>query len=308
MPSTQIHQLRAALRGRPYLVAVLFMLLSTAGFSAMNVGIGYISDELHPALIVALRCGLTLLLLMPVALRRKAALLRTQRLGSHFTRATVGAAGMITWTYCLAIMPVNQATALSYTAPLFTTLFAVFFLHEHADLRRWLGLFAGFVGAMIIIQPGHADFEWSSLLVMLATTGWAIAGMLVKSLSRTEPALRIVFYMNLFMFLWALPLGLYHWQMPSFEYWLVLLLIACCSIIMHFSMARAYFLVPVVKLMPFDFMRLIYTALFTYLLFGQTSGLNTWIGAAIIVASAAFIARRDVKAAPLVSVADGGVP
>lgn len=274
----------------------------------MNVGVSYISDQLHPTLIVTLRNGLTLLLLLPIVLRKNAALLRTKRLRAHFSRATIGAIGMITWTYCLAIMPVNQATALSYTAPLFTTLFAVIFLKEQADWTRWGGLILGFVGAMIIIQPGHTAFEWSSLLVMLATTGWAVAGMLVKSLSRTEPALRIVFYMNLFMFLWALPLGFYHWSMPSVEYWGVLVLIACCSIVMHFSMARAYFLVPVVKLMPFDFMRLIYTALFTYLLFGQTSGLHVWIGAAIIVASAAYLARRDAKAAPLVSVADGGTP
>lgn len=308
MPSTQIHGIRHRLSHRPYIVAVLFMLLSTAGFSAMNVGIGYISDQLHPALIVTLRCGLTLLLLLPVALRQQARLLRTTRLGSHFTRATVGAAGMITWTYCLAIMPVNQATALSYTAPLFTTLFAVLFLKEKADWTRWLGLGVGFLGAMIIIQPGQATFAWSSLLVMLATTGWAIAGMLVKSLSRTEPALRIVFYMNLFMFLWALPLGLYHWSMPSLAYWGLLVVIACCSIVMHFCMARAYSLVPVVKLMPFDFTRLIYTAMLTYALFGQTSGLHVWLGAAIIVGSAVSIARRDAKAAPAISVADGGTP
>lgn len=308
MPSSQIQRLRAYLSTRPYVVAVLFMLVSTAGFSAMNVGVSYISDQLHPTLIVTLRNAVTLLLLLPIVLRNKAMLLRTHRLRAHCTRATVGAIGMIAWTYCLAIMPVNQATALSYTAPLFTTLFAVLFLKEKAGWVRWAGLLVGFVGAMVIIQPGHDSFEWSSLLVMLATTGWAIAGMLVKSLSRTEPALRIVFYMNLFMFLWALPLGIYHWRMPSLEYWGVLVLIACCSIIMHFSMARAYFLVPVVKLMPFDFMRLIYTALFTYVLFGQTSGLHVWVGAAIIVASAAFIARRDAKAAPLVSVADSGTP
>ncbi|PZP86285.1 MAG: hypothetical protein DI582_03410 [Azospirillum brasilense] len=134
---------------------------------------------------------------------------------------------------------------------------------------------------------------------MLATTGWAVAGMLVKSLSRTEPALRIVFYMNFFMLLWALPLGIYHWQWPSLHSWAVLLLIAVCSIIMHFSMAKAYFLVPVVKLMPYDFMRLIYTAIFSYFLFGEASSWHTWLGAAIIVGSAVFIARRDAKVAPI---------
>lgn len=299
MHSTAFTRLSARFSQHPYLLAVCFMLISTAGFSAMNVGVSAISGELHPTLIVTLRNALTLALLLPVVLRNRAALIRTKRLGSHFSRASVGAIGMITWTYCLAIMPVNQATALSYTAPLFTTLFAVLILKEKANASRWLGLLAGFCGALIIIRPSTGSFEWSSLLVMLATTGWAVAGMLVKSLSRTEPALRIVFYMNFFMLLWALPLGIYHWQWPSLHSWAVLLLIAVCSIIMHFSMAKAYFLVPVVKLMPYDFMRLIYTAILSYLLFDEASSWHTWLGAAIIVGSAVFIARRDAKVAPM---------
>jgi len=299
MLSNRISQYYARLATRPYLLAVLFMLVSTAAFSAMNVGVSAISNELHPTVIVTLRNALTLLLLAPAVGANRFKLLRTTRLRSHFGRGTIGGIGMITWTYCLSIMPVNHATALSYTAPLFTTLFAVLFLGEKAGFTRWAGLAAGFLGAMVIIRPDTADFNWSSLLVMLATTGWAVAGMLVKSLSRTEPPLRIVFYMNLFMLLWALPFGLYYWQWPTLHGWAILGLIACLSILMHYSMASAYFLAPVVKLMPFDFMRLIYTAIFAYALFGETSGLHTWLGAAIIVGSAVFIARRDAKAAPV---------
>lgn len=298
MPTTPFLTLHARLKAQPYLMAVALMLLSTGAFSAMNVSIGYIARELHPTVIVTLRNALTLLLILPWALRNNAALVRTKRLRSHITRGSIGAIGMITWIYCLSIMPVNQATALSYTAPLFTTLFAVIFLKEKANGTRWAGLFAGFCGAMIILRPATTDFEWSSLLVMLATTGWAIAGMLVKSLSRTEPPLRIVFYMNLVMTVWALPLGLWFWQWPSHQAWLILLFIACCSITMHFTMAKAYSRVPVVQLLPFDFMRLIYTAIFTYLLFGETSDFTTWLGAAVIVGSAVFTARRDAKAAP----------
>jgi drug/metabolite transporter (DMT)-like permease len=301
MPSRIFQQLLTYFRRHPYVQAVGFMLISTAAFSAMNVGVSVLTKDLDPTLIVMLRNGVALVLLLPFALRRRAALVRTTRLKSHFSRATVGSIGMIVWTYCLSIMPVSHATALSYTAPLFTTLFAVIFMGEKASRSRWLGLLAGFGGALVIIRPSTVDFEWSSLLVMLATTAWAVVGMLVKSLSRTEPALRIVFYMSLFMLLWSLPLGLYHWKSPEPIHWLMLLVIAVCSITMHFTMARAYFLAPVVNLMPFDFMRLIYTALFAYLLFGETSDAMTWLGAGIIIGSTVFIARRDMKAAPVLS-------
>ncbi|MES2984465.1 MAG: DMT family transporter [Pseudomonadota bacterium] len=298
MVSNHFAALREKFRHHPQLAAIGFMLISTTGFSAMSVGVRLAADELDPTLIVTLRNFLTLMLLMPFALRHNAALIRTTRLKAHAWRGCLGSIGMIAWTYCLTIMPLAHATALSFTAPLFSTLFAIMFLKEHADKARWLAIIAGFFGTLVILRPSLAGFQWNELLVMFATSAWAITGMFVKSLSRTEPALRMVFYMNLFMFLMALPFGLMHWQAPTAHAWLVLLVIAICSIIMHFSMARAYALAPVVTLMPFDFTRLISSSLFAYFLFGETSDALTWLGAAIIVASAVAVARRDVKAPP----------
>lgn len=288
--------------GRPYLAACCFMLVSACAFSAMNVGVRYLSTDIHATLIVTLRNAVTLVLLTPVLFRNGIRFIYTDRLKDHLTRGTIGAVGMITWTYCLTIMPTNTATALSFTAPLFATLFAVLFLKEKTSRTLWVSLFIGFAGSLIIIHPSPQDFDWNSLLVMFATSTWAIVGLLVKSLTRTEPALRIVIYMNLIMFLLALPFGLYHWSMPSAEAWAVLVFIACCSILMHFSLAKAYSLSTVSSLMPLDFTRLIYTALFAYLVFGERSELTTWIGGAIILASAMLstrAGRRDAKAAPL---------
>ena len=281
---------------QPQIAAIGYILISTTAFSGMSAAVRAISPELHATLIVTLRNFLTLLLLLPWALRHRAQAIRTERLADHAWRGSIGAIGMITWTYCLTIMPLAHATALSFTAPLFTTLFAILFLREKAGVARWLALLTGFIGTLVILRPSMSGFHWDALLVMFATSSWAITGLFVKSLSRTEPALRMVFYMNLFMFLLALPLGAMHWQMPTLHTWGVLGIIACCSIVMHFTMARAYALAPVVTLMPFDFMRLISTAMFAYFLFGETSDAMTWLGASIIIASAVYMARRDVKA------------
>lgn len=285
-------------REHPQVAAIGYILISTTAFSAMSAGIREISSELHATLIVTLRNLFTLFLLLPWALRNHATGIRTERIWAHARRGCVGAVGMIGWTYCLTIMPLAHATALSFTAPLFTTLFAILVLREHADWHRWLALFVGFAGTLIIIRPSANGFEWNSLLVMVTTSLWAITGLFVKSLSRTEPAMRMVFYMNLFMFLMALPFGLYHWQVPSWHAVEVLFIIALCSISMHFSMARAYSLAPVVSLMPFDFTRLISTTLFAYVLFAEQPDMTSWIGAAIIITAAIYIARRDVKAPP----------
>ena len=284
----------------PQTMAIFYMLLSSAGFSLMSVGVRLIAPELGAPLIVTLRNALTLLLLLPLVLRHGGALIRTSRLRDHFWRSMLGTTGMMTWTYCLTTIPLTHATALSFTAPLISALLAMVFLKEKASITRWLLLLTGFSGTLIILNPNPHDIAWNDLLVILATTAWAATGLFVKSLSTSEPPLRMVFYMNFFMLLVAAPFGLAHWHTPSLHAWLVLFFIACASITMHFSMAKAYSMARLVTLMPLDFTRLIYTSILAYVVFGETSGLRTWVGGAIIITSAAFMAHRDAKAASAV--------
>jgi drug/metabolite transporter (DMT)-like permease len=288
------------MRTRPQAAAIGYMLISSAGFSLMSVGVRLVAPELSAPVIIMLRNALTLVLLLPLILYQGSALIRTTRLKDHLWRSMLGTIGMMSWTYSLTIIPLGHATALSFTAPLISTLFAVMFLGEKAGITRWLALLVGFGGTLIILNPNPHDFAWIDLLVIFATTAWAITGLFIKSLSSTEPPLRMVFYMNFFMLLAVTPFGIAHWQMPSAHAWLVLFFIAGASIIMHFSMAKAFSLARVVTLVPFDFTRLIYTSILAYFIFNETSPLRIWIGAAIIIASAAFMAHRDAKAASVV--------
>jgi drug/metabolite transporter (DMT)-like permease len=299
MFSTLFASLSHRFRTQPQVAAIGYILISTTGFSLMSASVRLISPELHATLIVTLRNFLTLILLLPWVVLKGRSVLSTNRLGTHAWRGIIGGVGMLTWTYALTVMPLAHATALSFTAPLFSTLFAILFFGERSDTVRWLALMAGFGGVLVILRPSVEGFDSNALIVIFATTAWAITGMFVKSLSLTEPPLRMVFYMNLFMLMLSLPFGLTHWQMPSPYAWAVLGVVALCSVAMHFAMARAYALAPVGTLMPFDFTRLIITAILAYVLFGETSDSRAWLGAAIIIASAVFMARRDVKAPPI---------
>lgn len=298
MISKHFTRLFAHWQQHPQLLAIGYILVSTTAFSAMNTGIRYVSDELHATAIMMLRNALTLVLLLPWVMQAGLVSLKTPRLKAHALRGLVGGTGMLGWTYALTVMPLTHATALSFTAPLFVTLFAMLFLGEKGGIARWLALIAGFIGTLIILQPSASGFDKHTLLVLVTTMIWAATTLMIKSLSATESPLRMLVYMNLFMLLLAAPFGLVHWNMPSMGAWGALILIAACSMLMHFTMVRAYALVPVVTLMPLDFTRLISTALFAWLIFGETSHSHIWLGAAIIIASAALMARRDVKSPP----------
>ncbi len=288
------HRLNAHAAAQPKQAAILFMLVSTLGFSLMNVCVRMAAETMDATFIVTLRNFVTLMILIPIVAPNNFAIIKTKRIKAHFWRSFVGAIGMITWTYCLTLMPLTHATALSFTAPLLSTLLAILILKEHATRKHAIALGLGVVGVLTILQPSIAGFDWSSLLVILATTAWAITSLFIKSLSGTEPPLRMVFYMNLFMFILALPFGFIHWQVPTPHEWFLICGIAFFSICMHFTMVKAYALVPVVTLMPLDFMRLVYTSVLAYFLFGETSNLYSWIGAVIIILSAIYIAKQKL--------------
>ncbi len=284
----------------PQMKAILFMIASTASFSLMNAFIRLISDDIDTTVIVFWRNFLCIFLLLPFMLRLapaegKKSGFATTRMRGHIARASIGIIGMETWFHSVSILPLNQATALSYTAPLFTTLFAAVYLREKITKPRLVALVIGFLGAMVILRPNPEHFDVRALWVLFATSMWAVAGMLVKSLTRTEPPVRIVFYMSLFMSMLALPLALFHWQWPSLYMWGVMLLIAGASLGAQLFLTRAYSLAEVSSLMPYDFGRLIFTALYAYILFGETSDATSWLGAAIIIGSAVIITRREAR-------------
>lgn len=280
-------------------IGILAMVASMAWFSGMNVGIRFLAEEWHTTQIVLVRNVMSIGLLTPLVLYHGVQVLKTKRPTLHFWRSTVGVAGMHIWFYCIAIMPLNQATALSLTAPLFAAFFAIIFLGERAGLHRWGAILLGFVGAGVIMQPGSEVFDPSSLIVLLATSLWAWAGILIKRLSQTESPLSMLFYMAVIMSLWSIPIAWPHWQTPSWESLAVCLWIAFSSTGAHYCLVKAYANTDIVVLTPFDFTRLIFTAIFAYMFFAEVPTIEAFIGAAIIVISAAYIAYREKQKAKL---------
>lgn len=282
-------------RKHPYLFAVALMITSCASFSLMNVFIRMGSETVHTTVLVFLRNLITLIMFIPWVIKNNCQLVRTKRLSAHFWRATIGIIGMQSWFYCIATLPLTQATALSFTAPIFSTVFAVLFLKEKAHTWHWIAMVLGFSGVLIILRPTGDTFSPLSLIVLFTTSMWAGAGMFIKSLTDTESPLRIVFFMVLFMSIWSLLPALYYWQWPSPDVWGYLVMIAAFAFVAQWTLAKAYSLTDIVKLTPYDFSRLIFTSILAYFTFDESSDLYTWIGATIIVVSALMNARRDAK-------------
>lgn len=283
--------LSAPLQGALYMTAAAFC------FSIMNIAIRIVSAELEPLQIAFFRNLFALAFMLPWLWRAGFGALRTRRLGAHVWRALIGLAAMICWFYSIALLPLAEAVSLNFTVPLFATAGAALFLGETVRARRWSATLLGFLGVLIILRPGFAELSPAMALPVVAAAFMAVSTLLVKSLSRSDSPAAIVLYMNLILAPVSLVPALFVWRWPDWSSLALLVLIGLLAALAHILLTRAYTKADASAVMPFDYARLPFVAGLAFLVFGEQPDLWTWAGAAVIAASAVYIARRETQVA-----------
>jgi drug/metabolite transporter (DMT)-like permease len=148
---------------------------------------------------------------------------------------------------------------------------------------------------MIILRPGLSAITLPAMVVLGGSAAVAGSIIMVKILSRTEPASLIVAYMGIYLVPMSLIPALLVWTTPSGTDWLWLIFIGAVATIAQLAITHAYAAADATVVLPFDYTRLLFTALIGYLAFGERPDAWTWVGAAVIAASAIYIARREAK-------------
>ena len=229
-------------------------------------------------------------------MRSRFAILRTQRIGLHALRGVINIVAMLMFFTALSISPLAKVTALSFTAPIFMAILAVLVLGERFRVYRWLAIMAGFMGMLIILRPGLVAIDTGALLVTGSALLWAVAMVVIKILSRTESSLTIVAYMGIFLGVFSVFPALWVWQPFGLVTLGWMVLIGLFGTIAQMSLSQSLKETDPTALMPFDFLKLIWTALIGAWFFAEIPDIYTWIGAAVIFASGLFIALRERQA------------
>ena len=279
-----------------FVLAVALMIVASAFFAGMAGLIRYGSQDLHPFQLAFLRSAFGILFMLPWLMKAGVGILRTSRIGLISIRGLMAAAAMFAFFWALSVMPLAEAVALSFTAPFFVTILAVVFLHEVVRARRWTAVAVGFVGAMIILRPGGGTVAWPALAVLFSALMMAGSVICIKKLSRTEPANAIYLWMVIYLAPITFVPALFVWRHPTWEQLGVAAGIGFAGTVGHLLMTRAFGMAETTVLMPFDFARLIFSAVVGYLFFSQAPDLWTWVGATIIAAAGIYIARREARA------------
>ena len=165
----------------------------------MVILVRQLTATFDPLQVVFFRNVFGLIAMLPWLAGQGFGALRTQRLGLHALRATIGIVSMVCWFTALSLMPLAEATALSFTAPIFASVLAVLLLGEVMRLRRWSATAVGLLGTLVILRPGCSSIEPAALLALASAVLGAASPILVKIMARTESTGAIVTYMVLFL-------------------------------------------------------------------------------------------------------------
>ncbi len=274
--------------------AALWMILSCAILSVLSGMVRYLSQEgIHPSMIIFFRLLFATVAMLPWLAIRGVGVLKTDKLKLYALRAVISMGAMSTWFWSISMIPIADMTALSFMAPVFATIGAVFVLGETVRLRRWIATAIAFAGALIIIRPGIVEMTTGSWLALASAGFMGTSILIIKTLSRTENPNTVVFYMGLLMMPMALIPALFVWEIPPSEYWPVIFAMGPVAVLGHITMVRAYILADASAVVPFDFTRLPFAAVIGWILFGELADFWTWAGAIVIFSSTLYIAHRE---------------
>jgi drug/metabolite transporter (DMT)-like permease len=272
---------------------MILMVLGGLSGQVMVVLVRQVSVELHPFEITLFRAVFGLLALSPLFARYGFARFRTKRLGLHALRGILNASVGLAFFMALTLISLAKVSALSFTAPLFTTVLAVLVMGETIRLRRIAALCVGFAGTWVILRPGFVDVEPGSLMVLAGSAGFAATMILAKMLTRTESSIAITLYSTLFSIPVALAAAIPVWRAPTGEELAWLAGIGAFGTLTHLCFNQAIKEAELTAILPLDFNRLIWASLAGYIFFAEIPGAWTWIGGAIIFASGTYLAVRE---------------
>ena len=269
------------------------MILSAFCFAITAGLIRYATREVHPFEAAFLRSFSGLIFMLPLVMRGGLAKISIKRPRLHILRGIISGIGTLMWSSALAILPVGEAVALNFTAPLFATMMAPFVLHEVVRARRWIACVLGFVGVLIMLRPGLEVISVGALLSIGSAATIACNMLIIRIISQEDNARTVVFTFSIFTSIVTLLPALFVWETPSWEMLIALVLCGLLATLAHLLLTRAMSIAEMSAIAPLDFVRLLFAAGIGFIWFSEVPDIWTALGAMVITGSAVYIARRE---------------
>jgi len=277
------------------LKGIVFLMLASFVFSIMALLIKLLGQHLHITQILLVRqIGMTIMV-APAILRNFPGSLRSERPGLQLIRVCCALVAMLCGFTAVIYLPLADATAIFFAKSFFVTILAVLILGETVGVYRWSAVLVGFLGVMIMLQPGTDNYSVYGLLSLAGAAGAAAVMISLRLLSRIDSPDTIMIYAVLGVGVVMILPGIYFWQEPAALEWLLLIAVGVVSYFAQKCNIFAYKHGEASLLASLDYVRLLWATLFGFLIFGQFPGGSIWLGATIVIAAAIFMIYRETR-------------
>jgi drug/metabolite transporter (DMT)-like permease len=276
-------------------LGALFMLSASVVFSFAGILVKLLSAELPLTMMVFFRNAGGLLVIVPWMMMQPGFSLRTEHAWNHTLRAAAGVTAMYCFFFTITKMPLAEAISLNFTSPLIIPLMGYFLLKEKIPARIGVILGVGFVGVLLIVKPGAAVFNPAALVGVISAFFASFALVNVRKLTRTEPALRVVFYFALLGSLITLVPMLFFWQAPTPRQWLMLLGVGFFATGGQYLLTRGYASGPVGQVGFFHYSAVIFAGLVDWLIWSEVPDALSLSGVGLICAAGIFAMQKSRK-------------
>lgn len=212
-----------------------------------------------------------------------------------FIRALVGTGNVIMVFGAFSLLPMANATSILFASALFIPVLGMIFLAEAVGPYRATAVIMGFIGVLIVVQPG-AGGGWSFLGVVLALGSALVAaglGILLRLLGQSEAPQTVTFYFLFFGLLLVAPAMPFVWQTPHWEDAPFIIGLGISGVTFQITLTIAFKYAPAAVVAPLNYTQIIWATLFGWLIFSEVPTLNIIIGAAIIISSSLIVIMRE---------------
>ncbi len=272
---------------------ILWMLLTGICFVAMDSLAKHLTQSYPIAQVVWARYAFHFQLLALVLGPRLRRTMHTRRLGLQCLRSLLLLGATSLFFAALSFIPLADATAIMFVAPIVVTALAMPLLGERVGPHRWASVVVGFLGALVIIRPGTEAMDPAALLALCAASCYALYQIATRRLSATEVPLTTLAYTALIGVLATSALMPFLWLPPAPMHWFAMIGLGLLGGIGHFALIKAFQFAPAATVTPFGYSNLIWAVLFGYLIFGDLPDGWTVSGALVIAGSGLYIAHRE---------------
>ena len=219
---------------------------------------------------------------------------KTKRAGLHLVRCISGLIALVAIFIALRKLPLATVVSISFAAPIFTTILSIFLLSEKVGVFRWLAVIVGFIGILIITEPGITQLNIYYIFPIIFCLGLSYVAITIRKLSTTEPVWLISFYFSLSITLLSfltIPKG---WVMPSFDHFVLLSFVGIFGGIANLWLSQSYKYSEVSLVTPLKYLALVFAIIFGYFIWGEVPTLKTLTGAFLVIISTLIIFRREI--------------